>query len=79
MGDGIAKHLARGLQGPLGQIIDTPSRDGLDHGDQFRGLDLCHRARADVREDIGFKAPNHLPGMLFATSRLPMRPPHPGH
>jgi hypothetical protein len=40
MGDGIAKHLAGGLEGTLGQIIDAASLDGLEHGDQFGRLDF---------------------------------------
>jgi hypothetical protein len=77
MGDCVAKYLARGLQSTLGQIICAASRDGFQHGDQFRSLDFCDGACADMREDIGFKAPHDLAGMLFAARGLPVTPPFP--
>jgi hypothetical protein len=67
------------LQSPLGQIICAASRDGFQHRDQFRSLDLCDGACADMREDIGFKAPHDLAGMLFAARGLPVIPPFPCH
>ncbi len=59
--NGIAEYLAGGLKCALGQIVDAPCLDCFEHGNQFRSLNLGHRARPDVREHVCLETSHHLP------------------